>query len=188
MSDKKTSSWDKVTIFQKIKSIKHIELIIIAIFVLILGVIYITSNGKKSKNLSSISELSSLEEYGDYLENKLKNVIDAVEGAGNSRVMITFDGRITYEYATESEETTTTSSVTSGTNTKTVINEKVIIVTQNGKSTPLIVREIYPNISGVVVVSGGADNVAVKLDIISAVKTLLGVSDSQIEVLKGSGT
>ena len=170
---------------QKLKNVKHIELIVISIFVLILAVIYISSLGSKDEKLNINSD-TSLEEYGNYLETKLMNVIENIDGAGNVSVMLTFDGRITYEYATESEEVTTSSSVTSGTNTKTVVNEKVIIVNRDGKDTPLVTREIYPEIAGVVIVASGAGNVAVKLNIISAVETLLSIDDSKINVLMGS--
>lgn len=185
MSDKKSSIFDKMPFMQKLKSVKHIELIILAIFVIVLAVIYMSSNTKKASN-SNIKESSSLEEYGEYLEIKLENLIKSINGAGNVEVMITFDGRITYEYATEKEEVTTSSSVSGGTNSKTTTNEKMIIVSQNGKETPLIVKEIYPNVDGVVVVASGADNVSVKLDIISAVETLLEVDNNKIQVLTGS--
>ena len=62
---------------------------------------------------------------------------------------------------------------------------KIIVVTQNGKSSPLIVKEIYQNISGVVIVASGAENVEVRLNIINAVETVLGVSANKIQVLSG---
>lgn len=181
---KKSSVWDKIPFFQKIKNIKHIELIVISIFVLILGVVYFSSTGSNNANAELNSD-ASLEEYANYLEEKLKSVIGNIDGVGNVSVMLTFDGRITYEYATESEEVTTSSSVTNGTNTKTTINEKVIIVTQNGKNTPLVVKEIYPKVGGVLVVASGANDVKVRLNIISAVQTLLNVDDAKIQVLSG---
>lgn len=181
--DKKKSNWDKVPLLQKIKSIKHIELIIVAIFVLVLGCIFFSSSNTSNEVNLNIGD--GLEEYGNNLEQKLTNVISKINGVGEVSVMITFDGRITYEYATESEEITTSSTITSGTNTKTTKNEKVIIVNQNGKNTPLIVREIYPDVAGVLVVASGAESVAIRLNIISAVQTLLGVEDWKIQVLSG---
>lgn len=176
---------DKLSFFQKLKNIKHIELILVGVFVLVLGVIFLSSTSS-NKTTAELSNSNSLEDYASYLETKLTSVLKRIENAGNVSVMLTFDGRIKYEYATESEEVTTSSSVASGTNTKTVVNEKVIIVTQNGKSTPLIVREIYPEIAGVVVVASGANSVAVRLNIISAVETLLGIENAKIQVLCGS--
>ena len=128
MSEKKKMSlFDKYPIFQKIKSIKHIELILICLFVLILGVVYISSTKTNSASLAAGSD-EKLENYGQHLEEKLTLVLSKIEGVGAISVMITFDGRITYEYATEKQETTTSSSVTNGTNSKTVVNEEIIII------------------------------------------------------------
>lgn len=180
-----SKGFDKVSFLQKLKNIKHIEFIIIGIFAIVLIAIFMsTFGGGNSDNKVQVSS-QSLEEYGEYLENKLENVIKSIDGAGSVEVMITFNGRVTYEYATEKEEVTTSSTITGGTNSKTTTNEKTIIVTQNGKETPLIVKEIYPDVAGVVVVASGAGNVAVKLNIISAVETLLGVKNGQIQVLTG---
>ena len=186
MSEKqsKSSIWDRVTFLQKLKNVKHIELIVIAIFIVILAIIYISSTTSGSSRSSGDVEFN-LDSYTRNLENKLCSVLGEINGAGKVSVMITLDGGISYEYATESEEVTTSSSITSGTNTKKTVNESVVIVSQNGKSTPLIVREIYPEVSGVVIVCSGASNVAVKLNIISAVSTLLGVNENQIQVLVG---
>ncbi len=183
MSEKTKNSWDKISFIQRLKNVKHLELIIIAIFVVVLGVIFLSSSNAK-KEITGLNE-ASLEEYATYLENKLETVIKQIKGVGSAYAMLTFDGRITYEYAKEKEEVTTSNSVGGGTNSKTTTNEKVIVVTQNGKSGPLIVKEIYPDISGVVIVASGAESVDVRLNIISAVETVLGVSANKIQVLSG---
>ena len=121
------------------------------------------------------------------METKLKNVLGNISGAGSVSVMITFDGRITYEYATEKEETETTSSVTSGSNSKTVTKEEIILVNKNGQQVPIVVKEIYPEIAGVVIVASGAKDVAVRLNIISATTTLFDISNDKIQVLVGVG-
>lgn len=183
MSEKTKNSWDKISFIQRLKNVKHLEIIVIAIFIIVLGVVFISSSNTKEE-ASNLNE-ASLEEYATYLENKLEAVIKQIKGVGSACAMLTFDGRITYEYAKESEEVTTSNSVGGGTNSKTTTNEKVIIVTQNGKSGPLVVKEIYPNISGVVIVASGAESVEVRLNIISAVETVLGISANKIQVLSG---
>lgn len=186
MSKEKSSIFDKVPFLQKLKNIKHIEYIIIGLFVVVLVVIYMSTTSAKSSDKTTLNTSSSLEEYGNHLETKLKSVLGNIKGAGNVSVMITFNGRITYEYATEKEETTTTSSVTSGSNSKTVTKEEVILINKDGQQVPIIVKEIYPEIAGVVIVASGADDVAVRLNIISATTTLFDISDNNIQVLVGS--
>ena len=51
---------------------------------------------------------------------------------------------------------------------------------------PLIIKESYPDVCGVVVVASGAGNVQVKLNIMKAIKTLLNVKDENIQILIGN--
>ena len=183
MSEKtKSNFWDKLSFLQRLKNIKHIEIIVVVLFVFVLAVLYISSLTNTTK--TSLDDFN-VQEYASNLECKLENVLGEISGAGKVSVMIMLDGGMKYEYAKESEEVTTSSSLTNGTNSKTTTNENIVMITQNGKSTPLIIREYYPEVTGVVVVCSGAKNIAVKLNIISAVSTLLGVDNSKIEVLVG---
>ncbi|MBE7082070.1 MAG: hypothetical protein E7378_00100 [Clostridiales bacterium] len=188
MSEKepKKSIWDKIPFLQKLKNIKHIGLLVIGIFVIVLILIYISSSSsKKSTELPNSSEFNS-QQYAQYLENKLIEVLDDINGVGKVSAMITLDGGMNYEYATESEEVTTTSQSGNSTNTKTTIDEKVVMVSINGKQTPLVIKSTYPKIVGVVVVAQGANNAQIKLNIARAIETLLDVSDSNVEILVGA--
>ena len=186
MSDKNGSSfWDKLSIFQRLRSVKHIEVFVIIIFFVVLGIIFFSNLNLNDSSSNSTSAEFDFENYSSNLERKLENVISEIKGAGKVSIMISFDGGIRYEYAKQSEEVTTSSTLSGGTNSKTTTNESLVIVTQNGKSTPLIVKQIYPDVVGVVVVSSGAKDVSVKLNIISAISTLLEISDNKIEVLVG---
>ena len=147
-----------------------------------MAIIYISSSS--STSIKSSDEFNA-EIYANNLENKLENVLKEISGAGRVSVMIMLDGGMKYEYAKESEEVTTSSSLTNGTNSKTTTNENIVMITQNGKQTPLTIRQYYPDVTGVVVVCSGASNVAVKLNIISAVSTILGIDANKIEVLVG---
>lgn len=186
MSEKqeKKSIWDKFPFIQKLKSIKGVQYIILGIFVLILGVIFLSTKSQSNQNVVSSSDLTA-EAYAEYLENKLSNILKNISGAGNVSVMITLDGGMRYEYATESEEVTTSTEVGDNTNSKTTITEEVVIVTINGKSTPLVIKESYPKIIGVVVVASGAAKAQVKLNIMNAITALLDVTDANIQILIG---
>jgi len=183
--DGKKSFFDRFPLLSKLKKIKHFELIIFGVFIVILISIFFSSNSnKKTTKVENLTEFSA-EQYANYLEQKLEDVIGNISGAGKVTVMITLDGGMRYEYATQTEETTTSSEVSGNTNSKVVKNEKVVIVNVNGKSTPLIVKEKYPEISGVVVVASGASNAQVKLNINRAILALIDIKDENIEILVG---
>lgn len=187
MSDKKekVSIWDKVPLLQKIKNVKHIEIYLLCIFAIILIVIYSSTIKTKSTTETTNADFTS-QEYSLYLENKLADILSNITGVGTVKVMITLDGGMKYDYATESEEITTSNEVGGNTTTKTTKNEEVVIVTINGKATPLIIKESYPDVCGVVVVASGASNAQVKLNIMKAVKTLLNVKDESVQILVGN--
>ena len=75
------------------------------------------------------------------------------------------------------------SSSTNGTTTTTSSN--LIIVNGNKENSALILRENLPQVKGVIVVSSGADNIAIKLDMLKAVSSLLDLSTDRINILKG---
>lgn len=133
-----------------------------------------------SSSQESVSYTSSLE-YIAILEDKLKNVLSGISGAGKTQVMISIDSSPILNIA-QNEETKTIS--TSGGSTTTTTTEP-IYVTTNGKSSPLVIGETLPEIKGVIVVSSGASDVRVKMDIINAVSTALGISSNKIEVFIG---
>lgn len=186
MSEKKEkiSFWDKIPFLQKIKNIKHIEFILLGIFAIILIFVYSTTLKSKTSKTDSVTEFSA-DEYANYLEDKLAGILSNISGAGTVKVMITLDGGMKYEYATENQEITTSNEVGGNINTKITKSEEVVLVTINGKSTPLVIKETYPDICGVVVVASGASNALVKLNMMRSITTLLNIKESCIQIMVG---
>ncbi len=81
MTDKKQkSSWlSNSKLFQKLKSIKHIEIIIAVIFAVIVLLIYLSSVNPVKRTQSSAST---------NLEMRLESILSDIEGAGNVSVLI----------------------------------------------------------------------------------------------------
>ncbi len=172
-------NWD---FLKKLKQVKHIGLIITIIFVLILLIILFGDiNLFKTKSSSSTVQSSvtytSSSEYATEIEDKLKNLISKIKGTGNVEVMVTLDSSASVVLASNDETKTN--------NGTTTVSVSPIILEQNGESYPLIVGEVLPKIKGVVVVSSGASNTSVRLNILNAVQTLLNLNDSQINILVG---
>ena len=132
---------------------------------------------KKDKEViidNNCTEFSSSGEYVTYLENKLESVISSLNGVGNVQVIVSLEKGFEYIYQTEEE----TRTLTNGTS---VTNTKVVLV--DGK--PIIIEEIYPVIEGIVIVAQGSQNVAVRMDIISLIQTIIDLDTSQIKILEG---
>ena len=165
------------------KNLKILFLIVIGLLCLFILFGFFDS-GKKSDVVtesSSSTYLSTLD-YCREIELKLQSLIENIDGAGDVSVMVSVDGSPEIVYASDKSETN--SSNISGAITSTN-SSNPIIVQVGGQSSALILTEKLPKVKGVIVVSGGAGNVAVKLNILNAVSTLLGISNDQVCVLKG---
>lgn len=175
LSQKLSSIWDKL------KKIKHIEIYIALFFAFIVMLIYFASfkgGGDKdnSTNLDTLDKnFSTSSEYIGYLENKLENVLGQVKGAGNVDIIITIDKGFEYVYATEEE-------VKTNSNGSTITTSTVILI--DGK--PVIEKELFPSIKGVVVVSQGANDVSVRMNLLTAIQTVISVDNSRITILAGN--
>ena len=166
-----------LSIVKKIKNIKHIEYIVLAVFICILALILLSSNiFKKTATTTNNSD------YSQMIESKLEKVLSNIDGAGQVSVMVTVESSPQLVIATSKEEkTTSNSSNTSNSNNKTVV-ETPIIVNKNGVSTPLILQEIQPKITGVIVVAQGANDAKVRLELLKAVQSVLNIEISCIEI------
>lgn len=124
--------------------------------------------------------------YEANLERRLKKTLSLIEGVGQIDVLITLEN--SREIVTKDdyfkEKSTTTEEATNG-DKREILNgkEEKTTVKINGDS-PLILKEISPKISGVLIVAQGGGNAEIKNNLINATKALLGVDIHKIEVLK----
>ncbi len=164
--------------WEKFKSIKHIQIISAIVVGLLICVIYFafmqtTESDDISENSSE--NYSTAEEYVTMLENKLSYVLSKISGVGNVDVVITLESGFTFEYATDVE----TKTVSSGGTETTVTTETIILVSDE----PVVVKQNYPVIKGVVIVAEGAENFAVKMNIMTAAGTVLQIDSENITIL-----
>lgn len=167
-------------IFTK-KNIKIIILVLIGIFALILFMGLDDKEGDVEETSTNNYGYTTTLEYCKELEGKLERLLSNVSGAGNVNVMISVEGSPELVYATN--DSNKSSSTSSGSTTTSSSNP--IIVESGGVSNPLILTENLPEVKGVIVVSSGADDIAIKLNLLNAVSTLLNVSTEKISILKG---
>ena len=167
-------------LFERIKKVKHIEIYLAVGLALIVAIIYfscLTPASKKTSNdkIDNVStNISTSSEYIGYLENKLENVITKVKGFVIVDEDVTLEKGFEYIYVTEEETRTSANGTTITTTT---------VVMVNGK--PVVKEEIYPVVQGIVVIASGADNVAVKMNILSIIQTVIEIDNSKINIYAG---
>lgn len=168
----------------KLFNAKNIKLIVLVVILIVGLILFMKIGGTKSSVKSSQStelEYQTTMSYCEQLEKKLEKVLSQVKGAGQVKVMISLEGSPELVYAMDSDSKV--SSTNSGSTTTS--SSTPIIIQRNGKSGPLILTEKLPNVKGVIIVSSGANDVSIKIDILNSVSTLLDISTDKINVLKG---
>lgn len=170
----------------KLKSIKHIEIIIAVIAVALMILIFAGVKNTSDKDKSTTENETVISSTGSTVsdwEKKLAEVLSSIDGVGKTEVMIT--AKSTTEKVTANTTTTNTSSsqnnsgnITTSTNT----TASPVIVNNNGKSEPYILKELMPEVMGVIVVAEGADSAVTKLAIMRAVQTVLQVNSACVEI------
>ncbi len=155
-------------VFEKIKSVKNIELYVALVLgVVVLAIVLLMQSSKVDK---TVKDNAQFDEYISYMENKITSVIQKIDGVDKVKVAISHSAESETVYAYETVSTTTGNTT----------NQKTDIVTVNGK--PLVVKTLPPEIYGVVVIADGADDVATKVKIIQTVVTLLDVQADRVQV------
>ncbi len=102
-------------------------------------------------------------------EKRLCEILSDIKGAGEVSVMITYYESEKKDIAYEVRESEN-SRENSGGHEKTVDKQAVM---SNGS--PMVVKEVYPNVKGVIVTAQGAGSISVRESISSAVQAVMNV-------------
>ncbi|AOY78398.1 stage III sporulation protein AG [Clostridium formicaceticum] len=123
----------------------------------------------------------------EVVEHRLKEILQSIRGVGEVEVMVTFEmGTEIIPASNTTKSTDTTEEKDSGGGTRVVasenITETVVVANEANGHKPLVLKEIKPQVNGVIVVAEGADSVEVKAKLYEAVKTVLQVPGHKVEV------
>ncbi|MGI6701652.1 MAG: hypothetical protein ACOX3U_04240 [Christensenellales bacterium] len=162
----------------KLKKIKNIEIVIAVVVLALILIIYAGASAAKKNDTKDDKYISS----DDPVETRLEEILSKIDGAGSVDVMITYKGSVEYVTANTSNVNTNTSTDTNRTNTTTSTTTSPVIVNNNGSSGPVIIKEIHPDVKGVIVVADGAENIRVRLELMRAVMVALDIGSQNIEI------
>lgn len=140
---------------------------------------------------AEIEHTSSSQEYEAVLEERIRNLLRNVEGVGEVDVMVVLKSS---EEKVFRVDTSTSSSQTqeadSQGGTRTAQNSQVeestaLLGGASGQgSTPLLEKELKPEISGIVISAQGGGSSQVQSEISAAMEALFGLPAHKIKVLK----
>ncbi|MBR5514624.1 MAG: hypothetical protein IKU52_00300 [Clostridia bacterium] len=143
---------------------KHKNELLIAIGILCaLFLVIVSGCEKKVEGV----DISSTDDYTEFVEKKLCEVIKEIEGTGELKVMVSAECGKEYVYAQNDETGESTSKRSYFT---------------DGEREAVLVKEIDPKIRGVAVVCDGGDDPLIRAKIISLVSSVLDISTNKIFV------
>lgn len=130
---------------------------------------------------------SNNETYEDELEKRLENILETMVGIGKVKVLITYtqSSEVVPMY-NENNTTSQTSEIDSNGGTRTVeekgTNKEIIFTEENGESIPATQVIVNPKVEGVIVTAEGANDSAIKANIVSAVEAVTGAPAHKVQV------
>ena len=181
----------------KEKKLKRSDwLILVLAGILILIIALPTDNrGKKQaeeakENISK--ENNTMEASKDEIEQKLEDILEKIDGAGEVKVMITYQDSGTQ--VVEKDKNTSENSVEESDSTGGVrstkgqqLQESTVYEEADAGNTPFVSKELLPKVEGILIVASGGDNQKVKQNISEAVLALFQVEAHRIKIVKMSG-
>ncbi len=130
-------------------------------------------------------------DYEKELEERIAQLLKSVEGVGKVDVMVVLSSSSEKVYRTDrSENASTTREKDASGGERDIASsqseESTILSQQSGSNgtSPLIQKELYPEISGIVISAQGGDSPTVQAEISQAMEALFGLEPHKIKVLK----
>ncbi len=181
------------------------KLMINIIIILALGVGFIlVSDFYKDLSLSNAApqdtdsstageqKVTGSSDYVTGLEGRLTSILSEIQNAGKVSVMITLKTGtelIPAKDESVSDKTTNEKDMEGGTRTiteKSTSDQVVFKNNQGGTSEPLVLKEINPEIKGVIIVAEGAKSPKVKQELSNAVQTVLDIPAYRVSVFESN--
>ncbi len=167
---------------EKVKKIKNKEIIVGIVIIAIVVVIYSSiASGSETEESSTADVTVSVGDITEGMEERLSEILSSVEGAGEVKVMISYCTTAELVTAVATETYTTESNGS----TVTTTTETPIILSVNGDEELVVLQELMPEIKGVIVVAEGGGSISVRIELISAIQTVLDVNANQIAIFAG---
>ena len=197
-----TSKW-KSYWMSKLKKPKKEQLVVLLLFGVLLVVIALpTTTGtmgadKKDADISGTQGAAGTDTatltYEEQLEKRLSAILSQVAGAGRVEVMVTLESRgerIVEKDTPESRKSVEETDSSGGSRTTDEQDwgeETVYYEDGSGGKSPYVVKELEPNIEGVLVLAEGGDSAVVKQELLEAVQALFPIEAHKVKIMKVEG-
>ena len=176
----------------KEKKLKRSDWLILVLAGILILIIALPTDTKEKKQAEEAKENISMEASKDEIERKLEDILEKIDGAGDVKVMITYQDSGTQ--VVEKDKNTSENSLEESDSTGGVrstkeqqLQESTVYEEADAGNTPFVSKELLPKVEGILIVASGGDNQKVKQNISEAVLALFQVEAHRIKIVKMSG-
>ncbi len=152
---------------------------------LIIGAIIFLAFGscdKEEKAPLKTDNTFDIKVYKSELEKEAEAALSDIKGAGEVKVVLSFDSMGKTVIARNSQSKTEKDTGDSTGRESKEINDSVVVYGQGQSETPYVTEEKIPVPTGALVIAKGAESEAVSYELYEAVKALYGISSHRIKV------
>ena len=150
-----------------------------------------TDSGLRAGTVDAGEEAAAKEESGSYeekLEQRIRELLKSVDGVGEADVMVVLkssEERIWHVDKSSTSSVTEESGSSSGSSRVIREENQSESTVLDGKSqSPVMEKEVKPEISGVVISADGGGSAVIRAEISEAMEALLGLPANKIKVMK----
>lgn len=179
------SDWLKKLMRSK-DTLKYAVLGVLAGVMLIFAGNFFQGGDEKAKTVTD-TKVSSSNVSDSGLEQKMEECFSSIEGVGKVKVMITYKSSSEKVVADETNEKNSQNSDGDKSSTETSKDVKKVIVDGKDGNEALVLKELSPEIEGIVIIAQGGGDVFVKDALLRAAQALTDVPSYKIEILKMGG-
>lgn len=157
-----------------------------------IGLIFISTlvnhKSPQSPSTAVTSEMQDCaDEYRQQLEQSLADIISKVDGAGKTQVFLTMESSAEVVYAADEKQSNEHKSDNGTSENETVTETNYITIKlSDGTQQAVKLKELEPQVRGVIVVCEGGNDSIVQENIMRAVKTVFNISSTKVCILKSS--
>lgn len=169
---------------------KNKNLILGVCAAIILIIVIPLFDGEKGKvTPTKENEGISTQQYNTQLTEQLEFIITQMDGVGKVEILLAMENGVENIYVDEEKinQTGEAAGITLKENSMTALQRErqVLVIRDNdGGENPVLVKQLEPKVSGVLVVCDGGDRESVKYQVTNAIKALLDVPSNRIHVMK----
>ncbi len=148
---------------------KSLLLVIVGIIGVML-ILFGSIQGKDKQNITeNLEENDTTLEYIALIENKIGNITEQITGSSHVRVIVSVASGSEFQYVSNEEIKENYTS-----------KEYITVRTDDGADSPILFKEIYPEIIGVSVACKGGDSPEIQAKLIRVISTTYGLSSNRI--------